>query len=105
MPEVLNDVIGPSLPPHTQRAWTAFRELKKRCDVGQAGIGRIKYSEIEAYERVEHHYLTPLDKACIAAADDVVTALQYEQLRTAAKSAAKNDAPPVAPESAPEMGQ
>lgn len=79
-PEVLHELIGPPLPPHTEDAWRAFLALSaERPTTG--GVGRITSQAILAYTQVDGIALTPLDIACIRAADAVVMRIIVERMK------------------------
>lgn len=66
---VLDDLVGPPLPPAAERAWQIFAELNGTRSSGLHGIGAITYTELHAYQLVTHTRLTPLDVALIREAD------------------------------------
>ena len=65
---------GPDLPPDARHAWAVFASLSRTRTMSSAGPNPISYLEIDAYCRVTHDRLTPLDVALIREADDALAA-------------------------------
>ena len=84
MPAVLDDIVGPDLPLYTEDAWRAFVALSSTRTLSMAGANPIAYTELEAYQRVERHKLTPMEIACIRAADRCVMRVQGERMNDTA---------------------
>lgn len=98
-PDVLHELIGPPLPPHTEDAWRAFLALSaERPTAG--GVGRITSQAILAYCEVDGVHLTPLDLACIRAADAAVMRLIVDRMRDPSST----NAPPAPGAPIEEMG-
>lgn len=92
MPEVLEHIVGPSLPPYTEHAWHAFLSLCTTRTIGAHGANAISYEELQAYQIVTGDVLTDLEIACVLAADRTVMQLQHNRVHTAAVEA-KTESP------------
>lgn len=68
---------GPDLPQDARHAWSVFAALSRTRTMSSAGPNPINYLEIDAYCRVTHDQLTPLDVALIREADDAMAATLY----------------------------
>jgi hypothetical protein len=87
MPVVLNDLVGPALPEHTEHAWRAFVELASTRTSGAHGANPITYETIAAFQRVTGETLTDLELACVFAADRAIMHMQHDRLHAAAATA------------------
>lgn len=81
MPEVLDDLVGPPLPPLCERAWEAFTVLSATRTSGGSGANPITYVEIAAYQAVTGVRLTTLELACVRAGDYEVMRWQSDKMR------------------------
>lgn len=86
----LGDLLGPPFPPGTEDAWTHFLALHSTRPIGAHGPTGIPYSELVAYQHVTETALTPLEVACIRAADEAYLARAYERM-----AAGRDAAPPA----------
>ena len=80
---VLDDIVGPPLPPLAARAWDVFRALSDTRMVGMGGVGPITYTEMAAFEQLTDTPLTPLDVALVREADAVFLTYAMSKLRAA----------------------
>lgn len=75
VPEAFARLVGPPCPPLAQRAWGVFLELHgTRGSGGMGSVPAITYAEMAAYQAMTDTRLTPLDVACVRAADDAFLA-------------------------------
>lgn len=83
MDAVLNDLVGPPLPPVAERAWQVFGELSGTRASGMGGIGAITYAELLAYQTLTATRLTPLDVALVREADAVFLQFALRRIKDA----------------------
>jgi hypothetical protein len=69
MEDARAELIGPLAPPHTEHGWWLFLDLHTTRGVSMVGLLPITYQEIDAYQRLTRHRLTPLDVLLIREAD------------------------------------
>ncbi len=80
---VMDDLVGPPLPPLAERAWRVFGELSGTRASGMGGVGAITYTEMDAYQRLTGATLTALDVALVREADAGFLAYAYCKLKAA----------------------
>lgn len=83
LPVVLDEIVGPPLPPLAARAWDVFRALSETRTVGLQGVGPITYTEMAAFEQMTDTALTPLDVALVREADAVFLTYAMSRFRAA----------------------
>lgn len=83
MDAVLDDIVGPPMPPLADRAWAVFGQLSGTRSSGMGGIGAITYTEMAAYQALTGTRLTPLDVAFVREADAVFLSYAMQRMKRA----------------------
>ncbi|MFN9087348.1 MAG: hypothetical protein ACK6DP_12365 [Gemmatimonas sp.] len=91
MAAVLDEIVGPPLPPIAARAWQVFGELSGTRSAGMGGVSAIPYTEMLAYQTLTGTTLTPLDVALVREADAAFLSYAMSRMKRA-------DAPDETPE-------
>lgn len=80
---VLDDLVGPPLPPVAEVAWRVFGEVSATRTSGMGGIGAITYTELLAYQTLTDTRLTPLDVLLVREADQVFVQWALQRMQRA----------------------
>lgn len=83
MDAVVDELVGPPMPPLAERAWQVFHDLSATRASGMGGVGAITYAETDAYCRLTDTALTPLDVALVREADAAFLSYAYRKLKAA----------------------
>lgn len=78
---VLDDLVGPPMPPVAVRAWQVFADLSGTRSGGMGGIAAISYTEMVAYQTMTGTRLTPLDVALVREADGAFLAIAMRRMQ------------------------
>ena len=83
MDTVMEDLVGPPLPPVAVRAWEVFSQVSGTRSSGMGGIGAITYTELLAYQTLTGTTLTPLDVALVREADQAFLSFALARMKSA----------------------
>jgi hypothetical protein len=83
MDAVVDELVGPPMPPLAERAWDVFGQLSGTRASGMGGVGAITYTEMDAYQRLTGTTLTALDVALVREADAAFLSYAYRKLKAA----------------------
>jgi hypothetical protein len=78
---VIDDIVGPPLPPIAARAWEVFGAVSGTRSSGMGGIGAVTYTELLAYQTLTGVVLTPLDVALVREADQAFLSFAMQRMK------------------------
>jgi hypothetical protein len=90
---LLDDLVGPPLPPVAARAWEVFSHVSGTRSSGMGGIGAITYTELLAYQTLTGTTLTPLDVALVREADQAFLSFALTRMKSAGDRPEDTDEP------------
>jgi hypothetical protein len=73
-PSARRELVGPTLPPIAERAWSVFGDLHACRPLSAQGITPISYVEMDAYCRMTGQQLAPLDVFLVRTIDEAFVA-------------------------------
>lgn len=82
--QAMSDLLGPGLPPYTERAWEVFNALSATRGAGAHGPLGITHAEIRAYQQNLRTRLTPMDIQLVREADSAFMAEIADRMASAA---------------------